>query len=133
MDELSAGGMTPQIGLVAPRDACFAQQRKDAAGDRLRPPNSVLNALAVLVGMDLSAQLGAVRTPALILHPDKSPFILVAVAAKVHAELPDSELHVIGHAKHGMPSSHGRQCAAILHGFLDRGFAGWAALRNATP
>jgi hypothetical protein len=35
MDELSAGGMALQIDLVAPGDACFAQWREDAAGDRL--------------------------------------------------------------------------------------------------
>jgi len=84
--------------------------------------HSVLNALAVLVGMDLSAQLPAVRPPVLILHPDASPFIPVAVATQLHAGLPDAELHVIGHAKHGMPFSHGRQCAAILRDFLARRF-----------
>src|SRR6516162_495355 len=35
MEELPAGGMAPQIGLVAPCHACFAQQRKDPAGDGL--------------------------------------------------------------------------------------------------
>ncbi len=92
--------------------------RQQAADDR----HSVLNALAVLVGMDLSAELRSVRVPVLILHPDASPFIPVAVAAQMHAGLPDSELHVIGHAKHGMPFSHGRECAAILRSFLDRRF-----------
>ncbi len=86
-------------------------------------PNSVLNALAVLVGMDLSAQLGAVGMPVLILHPDGSPFIPVTVAAQMHVGMPDAELHVIGHAKHGMPFSHGRECAAVLRDFLDRRFA----------
>ena len=93
--------------------------KQQAADD----PNSVLNALAVLVGMDLSAQLAAVRVPVLILHPDASPFIPVAVAAQMHAGIPDAELHVIGDAKHGMPFSHGRECAAILRGFLERRFA----------
>ena len=32
MDELPAGGMAPQIGLVAPRHAGFAQQCKDGPG-----------------------------------------------------------------------------------------------------
>jgi pimeloyl-ACP methyl ester carboxylesterase len=92
--------------------------RQQAGDDR----NSVLNALGVLVGMDLSIELRSVGVPALILHPDASPFIPVAVAAQMHAGLPDSELHVIGHAKHGMPFSHGRECAAILRRFLDRRF-----------
>jgi pimeloyl-ACP methyl ester carboxylesterase len=91
---------------------------QQAADDR----HSVLNALAVLVGMDLSAQLSELRPPVLILHPDASPFIPVAVATQLHAGLPDAELHVIGRAKHGMPFSHGRECAAILRGFLDRRF-----------
>lgn len=93
--------------------------RQQAADD----PDSVLKALAVLVGMDLSEQLGAVRVPVLILHPDASPFIPAAVAARMHAGIRDAELHIIGYAKHGMPFSHGRECAAILRGFLARRFA----------
>jgi pimeloyl-ACP methyl ester carboxylesterase len=93
--------------------------RQQAADDR----NAVLNALAVLVGMDLSADLRAIRAPVLILHPDASPFIPVAAAAQLHAGLPNAELHVVGHAKHGLPFSHGHQCAAILGDFLDRRFA----------
>lgn len=92
--------------------------KQQAADD----PNSVLNALAVLVGMDLSAELGAVRVPVLLLHPDASPFIPVAIAAQMHAGMPDAELNVIGHAKHGMPFSRGPECAAILRRFLDRRF-----------
>lgn len=93
--------------------------RQQAADDR----DAVLNALAVLVGMDLSPQLGSVQPPVLILHPDGSPFIPVTVAAELHAGLPDAELHVIAHAKHGMPFSHGPECAAILRRFLNLRFA----------
>jgi hypothetical protein len=50
----------------------FAHQQ--AAGDR----DVVLDALAVLVGIELSAKLHPVRTPVLILHPDSGPFIPVA-------------------------------------------------------
>jgi len=92
--------------------------RQQAADDR----HSVLNALAVLIGIDLSAQLPKVRPPVLILHLDASPFIRVAVATQLHAGLHDAELHVIGYAKHGMPFSHGRDCAAILRRVLDRRF-----------
>jgi pimeloyl-ACP methyl ester carboxylesterase len=111
-DRFHPGALSPER-----RDWYAAQQASD---DR----HSVLNALAVLVEMDLSAQLPAVRPPVLILHPDASPFIPVAVATQLHVGLPDAELHVIGHAKHGMPFSHGRQCAAILREFLDRRFPG---------
>ncbi len=111
-DRFYPGALSPE------RWEWYATQQ--AADDR----HSVLNALAVLVGMDLSAQLPTMRPPVLILHPDASPFIPVPVATQLHAGLPDSELHVIGHAKHGMPFSHGRQCAGILRDFLDRRFPG---------
>jgi hypothetical protein len=48
MDELSAGGMAPQIRLAAPGDACFAQQRKDPAGDGQRPALAGSNISAVV-------------------------------------------------------------------------------------
>jgi pimeloyl-ACP methyl ester carboxylesterase len=109
-DRFHPGALTPE------RWDWYARQQ--AADD----PSAVLNALAVLVGMDLSADLRLVRVPVLILHPDASPFIPVMAAAHLHAGLPDAELHVIGHAKHGLPFSHGRQCAAIFGDFLDRRF-----------
>ena len=92
--------------------------RQQAAGDR----TSVLSALAVLVGIDLSSELSSVRTPVLVLHPDASPFIPVSAAVQLYNGLPNSELHVFGHAKHGLPFSHGRDCAAALRRFLARRF-----------
>lgn len=83
-------------------------------------PNSVLSALAVLVGTDLAPQLPQIRCPVLLLHPDGSPFIPVAVAAEMHRLLPNSRLNVFGPARHGLPFSHGAQCAALLRSFLDR-------------
>lgn len=64
---------------------------------------------------------------------DASPFIPVAAAAQLHASLPDAELHVIGHAKHGMSFSHGRECAGILRRFLDRRFCRPEPLRKPDP
>lgn len=104
-------------GLAPERRAWFARQQAGAHRD------SVLNALAVLVGTDLSSELPAACLPVLLLHPDASPFIPVPVVAALHAGLPDAELHVFGHAKHGLPFSHGRQCALRLRRFLARHFA----------
>jgi len=92
--------------------------RQQAAGNR----DAVLNALTVLVGIDLSSELQSVRAPVLILHPDGSPFIPVSAAVQLYTGLPDAELHVFGHAKHGLPFSHGRECAATLWRFLARRF-----------
>ncbi len=102
--------------LAADRHAWFARQQ--AAGSR----NSVLNAVALLVGADLRPELGALRPPVLLLHPDDSPFIPVSVVRDLHARLRDAELQVFAHARHGLPFSHGRECAAALRGFLERRF-----------
>ncbi len=84
------------------------------------PRDSILNALAVLVGADLTPQLGGIGCPTLLLHPDGSPFIPVPVMAELHGLLPDAELNVIGRSRHGLPFSHAAQCAALLRSFLDR-------------
>jgi pimeloyl-ACP methyl ester carboxylesterase len=81
--------------------------------------DSILNALAVLVGTDLSPRLPEIRCPVLLVHPDGSPFIPVAVAAEMHRLLPNAELNVSGHARHGLPFSHGAACAALLRAFLN--------------
>ena len=82
-------------------------------------PGVLLRGVAALVGADLEGRLGEVRPPVLLIHPDASPFIPVEVMAAFHRGVPDGRLHVIGRAKHGMPVSHARTCAALLRDFLD--------------
>ncbi|MCW5733207.1 MAG: alpha/beta hydrolase [Enhydrobacter sp.] len=86
--------------------------------------DSILNALSVLIGADLTSRLGKIECPTLLLHPDGSPFIPVPVMAEMHRLLPNAELNVIGHARHGLPFSHAQQCAALLRAFLDSRGAG---------
>ena len=99
--------------LSPERRAWFAAQQEKW------PRASILNAMGVLVGTDLTARLGEIRCPTLLLHPDGSPFIPVAVMADLHRLLPASRLHVFGHARHGLPFSHDRECSALLRAFLD--------------
>ncbi|HLI23082.1 MAG TPA: alpha/beta hydrolase [Stellaceae bacterium] len=82
-------------------------------------PESILNALGVLVGADLSPHLGAITCPVLLLHPDDSPFIPVPVAEALHRLLPGAQLHIFPHARHGLPYSHAAACVAELRPFLD--------------
>jgi pimeloyl-ACP methyl ester carboxylesterase len=82
-------------------------------------PDFVLRAVRLLAGADLSARLGALRVPVLLLHGDSSPFIPVAVMADLKTRLPDARLQVFAHAKHGLPFSHAEACAQTLRGFLD--------------
>ena len=97
------------------RAAWFAAQQESW------PCDSILSALSVLVGADLTPRLGAIKCPVLLLHPDGSPFIPVPIMAELHRLLPTSRLNVIGPARHGLPFSHDRQCAQLLRSFLDSG------------
>jgi pimeloyl-ACP methyl ester carboxylesterase len=101
-------------------DALSPERRAWFAGQQERwPRSSILNALSVLIGTDLSSRLKGVRCPALLLHPDGSPFIPVPVVAELHRLLPDAELNVIGRSRHGLPYSHASLCASLLRTFLD--------------
>jgi pimeloyl-ACP methyl ester carboxylesterase len=122
-------------GVKAWSDAFLPDRFHDGAlsGERLAwfadqqekwPRESILNALRVLIGTDLSSRLRNIRCPTLLLHPDGSPFIPVPVMAELHRLLPDAELNVIGHARHGLPYSHAKQCSSLLRTFLDSRTAG---------
>lgn len=82
-------------------------------------PSAVLDALEMLLATDLSPRLGDIRTPALLLHPDDSPFVPLATMAELRAALPDARLQVFPGARHGLPFSHGRDCARALRTFID--------------
>ena len=99
--------------LTPERRAWFAAQQEKW------PRASILNALGVLIGADLTPRLKDIACPVLLLHPDGSPFIPVAIAAELHRLLPNAELNVFGHARHGLPFSHARPCATLLRSFLD--------------
>jgi pimeloyl-ACP methyl ester carboxylesterase len=102
-------------------DALSAEQRAWFAAQQEKwPRESILNALRVLIGADLSSRLKDITQPTLLLHPDGSPFIPVPVMAELHRLLPDAELNVIGHSRHGLPYSHASLCASLLRAFLDR-------------
>lgn len=81
-------------------------------------PGTVLRMLEALVGADLTPRLDRLAPPLMILHPDSSPFIPVAVVAELRGLVPAARLHVIGGARHGLPFSHAEQCAALLEDFL---------------
>ena len=102
-------------------DALSPEQRAWFAAQQEKwPRQSILNALGVLIGADLSARLKEIGCATLLLHPDGSPFIPVSVMAELHRLLPDAELNVIGHSRHGLPYSHATLCASLLRAFLER-------------
>ena len=99
--------------LSPERRAWFAAEQEKWTRD------SILNALGVLIGTDLTPRLGEIRCPVLLLHPDGSPFIPVSIMAALHEGLSDGELNVFGRSRHGLPFSHAAQCAQALRTFLD--------------
>lgn len=86
-------------------------------------PELVLKIREVLVSGDLTSDLAAMRVPVLLMNGDSSPFIPIAMMTDIHARLPDSQLQIFPHAKHGLPVSHAAQCAQVLRTFLkSRGY-----------
>jgi pimeloyl-ACP methyl ester carboxylesterase len=81
-------------------------------------PDTVLRMLGALDGADLTASLPGLRPKLLLMHPDSSPFISVAMMASLRDLVPGSILHVIGHARHGLPFSHAAHCAGLLADFI---------------
>ncbi len=77
----------------------------------------------LLLNADLLPELGNLHTPTLLLSPDGSPFIKLDLMAQMRSAIPDAELQVFAHARHGLPLSHGTACAAVLVSFLERRFA----------
>ena len=92
----------------------FERVQAEASAD------SVLDLADLLIGTDLTTELGAIRAPALLLAPDRSPFVPLAVMEDMHARIPVSELQVFSGARHGLPCSHGEACGRALRAFLER-------------
>ena len=81
-------------------------------------PHTVLRMLHALVGADLAGKVPDLRPPLLLMHPDGSPFIPVPIMSALRDLVPGSRLHVIGHAKHGLPFSHAAVCSGVFANFL---------------
>ena len=74
----------------------------------------------LLLKCNYSKELKHIRVPTLLLSPDNSPFIPATVMHQMHDTIPDSEIQVFAHSRHGLPFSHGNACAQVLADFLRR-------------
>jgi pimeloyl-ACP methyl ester carboxylesterase len=84
------------------------------------PIESIVVARNILVGADLGPRLAELNLPVLLMHGDASPFVPVQQMVELHQKLPNSELNIFGHAKHGLPFSHATECAKRLLSFIER-------------
>lgn len=85
--------------------------------------DATLGLAGLLLGADLTGEVSKIHAPTLLLCPDDSPFIPVGISVDLYQRLADAELQVFAHSRHGLPYSHGPQCAAVLKRFLARRFA----------
>jgi pimeloyl-ACP methyl ester carboxylesterase len=92
--------------------------RTQAASD----PAPIIALGELLAGLDMSDAVRALAAPLLILSPDGSPFISAAMAAELKGLVPDAELMVFPHTRHGLPFSHAQACAEVTLRFLQRRF-----------
>ena len=83
-------------------------------------PSAALAIADLVATANLSSRLCDIKVPTLLLSPDASPFIPVTVMAEMKQQIPDCELQVFAHARHGLPLSHGAACAQVLQEFLAR-------------
>lgn len=63
---------------------------------------------------DLSAQIGAIRTPTLLLWGDSDPISPVAVGERLRLLLPDAGLEIIPGADHDLAQTHAERAAALI-------------------
>ena len=80
----------------------------------------VLDLGEMLAAVDLSAELGRVATPCLMIAGDSSPFLPPPVLADTHARVPGAEMRLFNRARHGVVLSHGREAAEVARDFLAR-------------
>lgn len=83
-------------------------------------PDSVLGVGEMLVGVDLTDQLGAINTPTFLTSADRSPFVTLAIAMDTRDRIPGAQIQVIPGTRHGVVFSHGDWCARGYRWFLDR-------------
>jgi pimeloyl-ACP methyl ester carboxylesterase len=101
-------------GLSAERHAWFRKVHETCSMD------ASLGLADLLVGADLTARLGEIAVPTLLLSPENSPFIPLEVMVALRAQISAAELQVFAHSRHGLPLSHGPACAKGLKEFLAR-------------
>lgn len=94
------------------------------------PAHAVLGLGLALAEGDFRIGLEKFAQPLLMLMPDQSPYVPVAHAAELTQIVKQTELQVFAGARHGLPLSHGVECARLLVDFLDRAERGQAPNRR---
>lgn len=83
-------------------------------------PTAVYEQAAFIRTQNLTAELGNIRAPILILAPDGSPFVNRSLAADLHAHLPTSEIQWFPGQRHSLLMSRAKECATAYVNFIKR-------------
>lgn len=87
-------------------------------------PEPLLAIADALIDADLSTRLPQITVPTLLFAPGLSPFVSVDLMREIAELIPSAQLRVFPDVRHGLPLSHGSQCAAELRDFLEQEDAG---------
>jgi len=102
-------------GAVPPPVAAWFHRAQAACS-----ADSILDLADLLIETDLSEELKRIACPALLLAPDSSPFVPLALPVEIRGLIPGAELMVFPGARHGLACSHAAACAEALSNFLAR-------------
>lgn len=83
-------------------------------------PQIVAGIVDLLRGANLTDDLPRIVAPTLLLTPESSPFVGADLMAQAHALIPRSELLYFRGARHGLVSSHPKECARAVVEFIRR-------------
>ncbi len=72
----------------------------------------------MLAAADLEPELHKLKSPLLILMPDRSPFVTAPMGVELARHVPHAELAMIPGTRHGLPFSHGAECGQRLAAHL---------------
>ena len=98
-----------------------AKQHEDGTwGLRYDPGIGIPFQKGPLADVDLWPLWDTIACPTLLLAPDSSPFVPLALPVEARGLVPGAELMTFPGARHGLACSHGAACAVALRAFLAR-------------
>lgn len=84
------------------------------------PPLPLLRMGEMLLGTDLTERLSNISCPLLMISPDHSPFVTPDIPMEILSAVPEADLAVLPHTRHGIFFSHGEECARLWLEFQER-------------
>lgn len=124
---VDAEGMEPMIEPALQRwfTPPFRERRPDVM-DRVRamlrstPTQGYIGCCHAIPTIDVTARLGTVRCPTLVIVGDDDPSTPVAVARDIEAAIPSAELAILSHASHLSNLEQPEEFNRALLSFLDK-------------